>query len=153
MPVMSSGSDACPHGTPVHDVAGCNNDDCLDHLRPANYERWDGIGFVCAECGVPVESEPCEAHPAAIRVRKKPVVVDAIRWTGANRKHVHRFIMARQPHKPLFKENGKVIVPTREGLIHASQGDWIVRGVEGEVYPVKPSIFAKTYDLELVDNA
>jgi hypothetical protein len=30
--------------------------------------------------------------------------------------------------------------------MHASEGDWIIRGVQGEFYPCKPDIFAKTYE-------
>lgn len=35
---------------------------------------------------------------------------------------------------------------TLEGLMRAEHGDWIVRGVKGEIYPVKPDIFAETYE-------
>ena len=37
-------------------------------------------------------------------------------------------------------------IPTLEGEMIASPGDWIIRGVNGEFYPCKPDIFAKTYD-------
>ena len=39
-----------------------------------------------------------------------------------------------------------VKIETREGTMRGNRGDWIVRGVEGELYPVKPDIFAKTYE-------
>lgn len=38
------------------------------------------------------------------------------------------------------------VVPTLEGRMVASPGDWIVEGVKGETYPVKPDIFAETYE-------
>ena len=36
-------------------------------------------------------------------------------------------------------------IDTLEGTIRASVGDWVIKGVEGEFYPCKPDIFAKTY--------
>jgi hypothetical protein len=40
-----------------------------------------------------------------------------------------------------------VVIPTLEGEMRASVGDWIIRGVQGELYPCKPDIFAATYDV------
>jgi hypothetical protein len=37
-------------------------------------------------------------------------------------------------------------IPTLEGVMGASKGDWIIRGVKGEVYPCKPDIFEETYE-------
>jgi hypothetical protein len=37
-------------------------------------------------------------------------------------------------------------IPTLEGVMEATEGDWIIRGVEGELYPCKDSIFRKTYE-------
>jgi hypothetical protein len=42
--------------------------------------------------------------------------------------------------KPVLK------IPTLEGEMMASIGDWIIKGVNGELYPCKPDIFAKTYE-------
>jgi hypothetical protein len=42
-------------------------------------------------------------------------------------------------------------IDTLEGTMHASPGDWIIRGVKGEFYPCKPDIFEATY--EPVDGA
>ena len=36
---------------------------------------------------------------------------------------------------------------TLEGVMKASPGDWIITGVDGEKYPVKPDIFQKTYEI------
>lgn len=43
-------------------------------------------------------------------------------------------------------EDGAIAIETLEGIMCADPGDWIIQGVEGEVYPCKPGIFAKTYD-------
>jgi len=42
--------------------------------------------------------------------------------------------------------NGELIIPTLEGDHTATAGDYIIKGVEGEFYPCKPSIFEKTYE-------
>ncbi|HLE04564.1 MAG TPA: hypothetical protein VI729_08150 [Anaerolineales bacterium] len=54
--------------------------------------------------------------------RKKPVVIQAIRMNVA------------------------VDIPTLEGTMRCDPGDWIIRGVKGEVYPCKPDIFEATYE-------
>lgn len=38
-------------------------------------------------------------------------------------------------------------INTLEGVMHASIGDYIIKGVNGEYYPCKPDIFEKTYEL------
>jgi hypothetical protein len=38
-------------------------------------------------------------------------------------------------------------IPTYEGYVFASVGDYIIKGVEGEFYPCKPDIFEKTYEM------
>lgn len=40
-----------------------------------------------------------------------------------------------------------MIIPTLEGDMHASVGDYIITGVNGEQYPCKPDIFEKTYEV------
>lgn len=37
-------------------------------------------------------------------------------------------------------------IHTLEGVMHASPGDWIIKGVKGEFYPCKPDIFEATYE-------
>lgn len=37
-------------------------------------------------------------------------------------------------------------IETLEGVMHANYGDYIIRGVNGEIYPCKPDIFEKTYE-------
>ncbi len=41
--------------------------------------------------------------------------------------------------------NGRLIISTLEGLHWADEGDWIIRGIQGEFYPCKPDIFESTY--------
>lgn len=43
-------------------------------------------------------------------------------------------------------EEGELYIKTLEGWMHVSVGDYIIQGVQGEVYPCKPDIFADTYE-------
>lgn len=88
---------------------------------------------------------------------KKPVVIEAVRWTGANIEEVLPFFgdFSKLPNPDGFVEpgighspvEGTLHIPTLEGIITASPGDWIIKGVKGEFYPCKPDIFDQTYDL------
>lgn len=75
---------------------------------------------------------------------KKPIVVEAIQWTGKNEHEVMKFVGS---HCCLVnKSDGKaLIINTLEGDHYASVNDWIVKGVKGEFYPVKPDIMEQTY--------
>ena len=42
--------------------------------------------------------------------------------------------------------DGRMMIATLEGAMHANPGDWIIRGVQGEFYPCKPDVFAATYE-------
>ncbi len=41
---------------------------------------------------------------------------------------------------------GQMLIATLEGEMRAGVGDWIIRGVQGEFYPIKPDIFEATYE-------
>lgn len=77
--------------------------------------------------------------------RKKPVVIAAVQWDGTNYREVYEGLGV--PEDVLFRgEFGDLFIPTPEGDMRASRGDWIIRGVKGEFYPCKPDIFEATYD-------
>lgn len=82
---------------------------------------------------------------------KKPVKIRAVRYEedGSNLEECLRFLAGTNSGAlPPTQEGVRyIIVATLEGQMQADPGDWLVQGVEGEFYPVKPSIFAKTYDL------
>ena len=75
--------------------------------------------------------------------RKKPVTVEAVQWTGENRAEMREFIDSE-----VFEIIPRVglVIHTLEGDHHASPGDYIIKGVNGEFYPCKPDIFIKTYE-------
>mgnify|MGYP004655390481 FL=1 len=76
---------------------------------------------------------------------KKPIIVEAVQWTGKNEHEIMKFVGS---HCCLVnKSNGKaLIINTLEGDHYASVNDWIVKGVKGEFYPVKPDIMEQTYN-------
>lgn len=76
--------------------------------------------------------------------RKKPVVIEAIQWTGANINEVLDFMKWRNASHD--KHTG-LVIHTLEGNHNASHGDFIIKGVHGEFYPCKPDIFEKTYEV------
>jgi hypothetical protein len=80
--------------------------------------------------------------------RKMPVEIEAIQLTRETLGAAARFVPAEQLASvgEDWKDGPYLDIRTLEGVMHASDGDWIVRGVKGEFYPCKPDIFAVTYE-------
>ena len=78
------------------------------------------------------------------KYRKRPVVVEAIQWTGKNYKDIQAFAGIKIVH--YFQEAEVLMVRTLEGDMFASRGDYIVKGIRGEFYPCKPDVFQETYE-------
>lgn len=51
-----------------------------------------------------------------------------------------------KPHNRGSTDYAQWDIETLEGTMTARPGDWIIRGVKGEIYPCKPDIFAATYE-------
>ena len=98
-----------------------------------------------------------------MKYRKKPVVIEAIQWTGANVDEVLGFILAKGEarrdtnailqgtwttaslgNRPM--KMSTIQIDTLEGTMRADKGDWIIKGVKDEFYPCKPDVFIATYD-------
>jgi hypothetical protein len=78
--------------------------------------------------------------------RKKPVVIEAIQFSGNNWSVLDRFTNGRVSQMG-NGEKATLDVITLEGkYLTARVGDWIIKGVAGEVYPCKPDIFEQTYE-------
>ncbi|NFA59467.1 hypothetical protein K8O96_12085 [Clostridium sporogenes] len=90
------------------------------------------------------------------KYRKKPVEVEAFQYDGdlvnteeyyyipgwAATAHIQRTLYFSEfEGKP-----GELFIKTLEGDHHVSVGDYIIQGVNGEIYPCKPDIFEKTYE-------
>ena len=79
-----------------------------------------------------------------MRFRKKPVIIEAMQWTGENLVELIAFGLTGAY---LLATDKQLQVSTLEGGHIASVGDWIIKGVKGEWYPCKPDIFEQTYEL------
>ena len=85
------------------------------------------------------------------KFRKKPVVIEAVRWTGENCVEMETFLGEHLPGEEELEDplvvNQSFIIETLEGDVTAQVGDWIIKGGQGEFYPCKPDIFEATYEL------
>ena len=82
------------------------------------------------------------------RYKKKPVIIEAIQFIDTTDRiiEIQEFVGKdlridyADPKNPIMK------IETLEGVMNASVGDFIIKGVNGEFYPCKPDIFEKTYE-------
>ena len=87
-----------------------------------------------------------------MQYRKKPVVVDAIQWNADafSKIRIDRFVGKELEMKAVpiggNLEDARLYIPTLEGVMEASFGDYIIKGIKGEFYPCKPDIFEATYE-------
>lgn len=77
-----------------------------------------------------------------MKYTKKPVTIEAVQWTGHNHAEIREFA---GPSILKFNHEDGLQLKTLEGSLHASVGDYIIKGVHGEFYPCKPDIFEETY--------
>lgn len=90
-----------------------------------------------------------------MKFRKKPIVIEAVQFTyrfdwpdwfqdavSSNKIMVANTGKFHNPNKICWAE-----IYTLEGIMIANNGDWIIRGIAGEIYPCKPDIFEKTYEM------
>lgn len=75
---------------------------------------------------------------------KKPVTVKAVQWNGTNKQEIYDFV-GESGIISTNDDKNELIIFTLEGNHHASIGDYIIEGVNGEFYSCKPDIFKKTY--------
>lgn len=95
-----------------------------------------------------------------MKYKKKPVIIEAVQWKDGEISEVTDWIreglnklMPMPNQKPEPKQIGAIMqmgdyihIATLEGEMFASDGDYIIRGVKGELYPCKPDIFKMTYE-------
>lgn len=84
--------------------------------------------------------------PGEVKVRKLPIVYDAIQFTGDNLSDVGVFL----GHLEESSGTGSspvIQIETLEGTMLARPGSWIIRGIKGEYHPVESEIFKLTYEV------
>lgn len=85
--------------------------------------------------------------------RKKPVVIEAFKWTGGpdQTEDPLWIVEAIKDGRVSFDKSPqgdpRMVIKTLEGTMIALSGEWIIKGVKGELYPCKPDIFALTYEI------
>jgi hypothetical protein len=77
------------------------------------------------------------------KYRKKPIVIEAFRWEGEECPDLKRIDVGRDE---LGCPRYNLEIPTLEGTLYASEGDWIIQGIQGEIYPCRDDIFRATYE-------
>ncbi len=80
--------------------------------------------------------------------RKKAVVIEAQQWLGEPVAHLPAWCLGKVGPGDRTPDDrpSTLVIETLEGAMIAQRGDWIIRGVKGEVYPCKPDIFSLTYE-------
>ncbi|WP_109217575.1 DUF2829 domain-containing protein [Klebsiella pneumoniae] len=98
----------------------------------------------------------------AFKFRKKPVVIEAYQWKEGDALNLRRngwpqwlvdAVHCDENWDPIVTPSfeGYATIKTLEGEMRADSGDWIIRGINGELYPCKPDIFAATYESADID--
>lgn len=81
------------------------------------------------------------------RFRKKPAVVDAVLWDGTSIEAVRALDPRGDGDVDWFDVVGDHLeIRTRDGIMWARLGDWVVKGVNGAIYPCRRAVFEATYE-------
>lgn len=88
-----------------------------------------------------------------MKYRKKPIVVEAFRW--GYEKEPEWFTEKEGTYITVLSDDRQsreeLLIPTIEGTMHAKIGDYIIRGIKGEIYPCDSLIFSMTYE-RVIEN-
>lgn len=82
------------------------------------------------------------------KYRKKPVVIEAIKYQAelGNNRIMNWLSQQGADVAGWTFHDAEITIPTLEGDMRASDGDFIIRGIKGEFYPCKPDVFEATYE-------
>jgi len=86
-----------------------------------------------------------------MKYRKRPLVIDAVLWNGRDTFEIVTFVgksnkIFTNPHNQEL-----LYVMFKGNELHLNPGDWLIRGVKGELYPCTNEVFEATYD-EVVEE-
>lgn len=82
-----------------------------------------------------------------MKYRKKPIEIEAIQFNGYNQDEIKEWSNGKVVSAKPWKQNYCVMeVSTLEGIMDVGESDYVIKGIEGEFYPCKESIFIKTYE-------
>ncbi len=80
------------------------------------------------------------------KYRKKPVVIEAVQFISVADIRPLLELAGEESFRIILSADGILYVQTLEGKMKADMNDWIIKGVQGELYPCKPDIFEATYE-------
>lgn len=86
------------------------------------------------------------------RFKKKPVEIEAVRWTGDNEDFIRewtdgQFNALHEDYRTDDPEaTAEVFDELHSTWVLVYTDDWIIRGIQGEFYPCRPDVFAETYE-------
>lgn len=87
----------------------------------------------------------------AMIARKKPVEVECYQYTNITNLILSEIMWVMKSFGEgkirYDQEDDITYIHTLEGDMKVSAGDIIIKGVQGELYPCKPDIFAQTYEV------
>lgn len=83
-----------------------------------------------------------------MKYRKRPVVIDAMQFTGIGKGRFKNLLQFCPILKTIYdgRKIAYLLIPTLEGSMKCNPNDWVIKGVQGEFYPCKPDIFKQTYE-------
>lgn len=77
------------------------------------------------------------------KYRKRPIVIEAIQFDGTKDNLAD---ILRISNSIGIYSSEVLAIKTLEGTMEAHLDDWIIKGIQGELYPCKPDIFEQTYE-------
>lgn len=86
-----------------------------------------------------------------MKYRKKPVVIEAFQYDGdmidsSGQAYVPEWAITAMNDNIMYYDGPELFIHTLEGDHHVTVGDYVIKGVNGELYPCKPDIFEKMYE-------
>src|SRR5690242_6544144 len=80
-----------------------------------------------------------------MKFRKRSIEVEAMQFDGTNGRQIRNWAGKESVCQSHY-EPKRIIIRTLEGHLYAQIGDWVIKGIAGEIYPCKQNIFEQTYD-------
>lgn len=83
-----------------------------------------------------------------VKYQKKPVVIEAVQVTEDNIEDIWKWLGDNGTEAFLHRDFPQsIVIQTLEGMMSAYVGSYVIKGVEGEFYPCKESVFDSSYDM------
>lgn len=128
--------------------AGITRAEAVKIMTKAIMKSIKMVGASICKQGAEAALDALLGKDVKMKYRKKPVVIEAVQWAGIITPDVEHLLGKAN----VLPKGTSLLIPTLEGVMEARMGDYIIRGVSGELYPCKPDIFNKTYELVEAEN-